>query len=62
MVNSLDGSNPTQLLLNAIRKSGMDMTASGSFKDDETFLLGTFRKDTVRLIVSFSGIPIDVKS
>ncbi|KAG6831329.1 hypothetical protein H0H92_011244 [Tricholoma furcatifolium] len=41
MINALDDSNPAQLLLTAIRKSGMDMDAAGSFKDDETFLLGT---------------------
>ncbi|KAG6849923.1 hypothetical protein H0H93_003634 [Arthromyces matolae] len=41
MINSLNDTNPTQLLLSAIRQSGMDMNAAGSFKDDETFLLGT---------------------
>ncbi|KAG6879821.1 hypothetical protein C0992_011104 [Termitomyces sp. T32_za158] len=41
MINALDGTSPAQLLLAAIRRSGMDMTAAGSFKDDETFLLGT---------------------
>ncbi|KAG6831048.1 hypothetical protein H0H87_006290 [Tephrocybe sp. NHM501043] len=43
MVNALGGESPTQLLLGAIRKSGMDMDAAGSFKDDETFLLGDER-------------------
>ncbi|KAG6853824.1 hypothetical protein C0991_001070 [Blastosporella zonata] len=40
MINALDESSPTQLLLSSIRASGMDMDAAGSFKEDETFLLG----------------------
>ncbi|KAF8073476.1 hypothetical protein FPV67DRAFT_749080 [Lyophyllum atratum] len=43
MINTLNNDNPTQLLLDTIRKNGMDMDASGSFKDDETFLLATIR-------------------
>lgn len=41
MIIALDGTSPARLLLAAIRQSGMDMDAAGSFKDDETFLLGT---------------------
>ncbi|GLB45542.1 hypothetical protein LshimejAT787_2301020 [Lyophyllum shimeji] len=40
MLNALDDTNPTQLLLDAIRKTGIAMDASQSFKDEETFLLG----------------------
>ncbi|KIK69972.1 hypothetical protein GYMLUDRAFT_533491 [Collybiopsis luxurians FD-317 M1] len=42
LVNSLDLSNPTQLLLSRIRAAGIDTTTSGamSFKDDMEFYLG----------------------
>lgn len=43
MINSLDNSNPTKLLLAAIRKHGMDMETSGTFKDNEKFSLATVR-------------------
>jgi hypothetical protein len=47
MINSLDNSNPTKLLLEAIRKCGMDMETSGSFKDDEEFCLATVHNGKV---------------
>ena len=41
MINSLDSSNPTQLLLDAIRLAGIDMLSpTGSFNNNEEFLLG----------------------
>ncbi|KAF8797464.1 hypothetical protein BYT27DRAFT_7265693 [Phlegmacium glaucopus] len=41
MINGLDFSNPTQLLLNVIRLAGVDMLApAGSFKGNEEFSLG----------------------
>lgn len=41
MINGLDSSNPTQLLLGAIRLAGIDMSfPTGSFKDNEEFSLG----------------------
>ncbi|RDB16060.1 hypothetical protein Hypma_003478 [Hypsizygus marmoreus] len=55
LVNSLDGSNPTQLLLNAIQKSGMEMDASGSFKNDEKFLLGTIRSGMLGQIYNITA-------
>lgn len=48
IINSLDSLSPTQLLLNAIRQRGMNVDTSGSFKDDETFFLGTTRNGAVR--------------
>jgi len=43
MINTLDNSNPTKLLLAAIHKSGMDLVTSGSFKESEQFSLATLR-------------------
>jgi hypothetical protein len=41
MVNSLNSSNPTQLLLDAILLAGIDMSIpTGSFKNNGEFLLG----------------------
>ena len=41
MINSLNSSNPTQLLLDAIRQAGIDMLSpTGSCRDNEEFLLG----------------------
>ena len=41
MINRLNSSNPTQLLLDAIRLAGIDMLSpTGSFKNNEEFLLG----------------------
>jgi hypothetical protein len=41
MINGLDSSNPTQLLLSAIRIAGIDiLSPSGSFKNNEEFSLG----------------------
>lgn len=41
MVNGLNSSNPTQLLLDAIRLAGIDMLSpTSSFKDNEEFSLG----------------------
>jgi hypothetical protein len=62
MINSLDNSNPTKLLLAAIRKRGMDMETSGTFKDDEKFSLATLRNGKVcSLILSAFLLPdIDI--
>ncbi|KAF8886103.1 hypothetical protein CPB85DRAFT_1420049 [Mucidula mucida] len=35
LVNTLDGRNPTQLLLDALKKKGMNVATSRWFKDDE---------------------------
>ena len=41
MINSLNSSNPTQLLLDSIRLAGIDMLSpTGSFKNNQEFLLG----------------------
>ena len=41
MINRLNSSNPTQLLLDTIRLAGIDMLSpTGSFKNNEEFLLG----------------------
>lgn len=40
MVNTLNGSNPTQLLLSAMKNSGIGIALSGTFKEDEQFSLG----------------------
>ena len=41
MINRLNSSNPTKLLLDAIRLAGIDMLSpTGSFKSNEVFLLG----------------------
>jgi hypothetical protein len=41
MINSLNFSNPTQLLLDGIRLAGIDMLSpTGSLKSNEEFLLG----------------------
>ncbi|KAF8868647.1 hypothetical protein CPB85DRAFT_906012 [Mucidula mucida] len=37
LVNTLDGRNPTQLLLDALIKQGMDVATSRWFKDEEQF-------------------------
>ncbi|KAF9016129.1 hypothetical protein BDZ89DRAFT_962168 [Hymenopellis radicata] len=37
LVNTLDGRNPTQLLLDALKKKGMDVATSRWFKDEEQF-------------------------
>lgn len=52
MINSLDNSNPTKLLLAAIRKHGMDMETSGTFKDNEKFSLATVRNGKVCFLLS----------
>ncbi|KIY69331.1 hypothetical protein CYLTODRAFT_349720 [Cylindrobasidium torrendii FP15055 ss-10] len=39
LVNLLDGRNPTQLLLTALQKSGIDMSLNQAFKDDVQFYL-----------------------
>ena len=48
MIISLEGSNPTQLLLNALRNSGMHMDSSGFLKYEDSFLVGTLRDDKVK--------------
>ena len=41
MINSLNSSNPTQLLLDSIRLAGIDMLSpTGSFKNNQEFLMG----------------------
>ncbi|KAJ3567082.1 hypothetical protein NP233_g6595 [Leucocoprinus birnbaumii] len=45
MVNTLNDDNPTQLLLAAIKKSGLDTYVSGSFKEEEQFSLGALSGD-----------------
>ncbi|KAF8650341.1 hypothetical protein AX16_005282 [Volvariella volvacea WC 439] len=40
MINELDGGNPTQLLLDAIKKRGLDAETSPAFKENERFYLG----------------------
>ena len=41
MINGLNASNPTQLLLSTIHLAGMDMLSpNDSFKDNEEFSLG----------------------
>jgi phosphatidylserine synthase len=41
MINRLNSSNPTQLLLGAIRLAGIDMLSpTGSFRNSEEFFLG----------------------
>jgi hypothetical protein len=52
MINSLDKSNPAQLLLDAMEKSGMDMAGYSSFKDGEKFSLGTIKNGKVHFLVS----------
>lgn len=47
MINSLDKSNPAQLLLDSMAKSGMDMAGYTSFKDGEKFSLGTIKNGKV---------------
>jgi len=47
MINSLDNSNPTELLSAAIREFGMDMETSGFFKDDAKFSLATIQNGKV---------------
>jgi hypothetical protein len=41
MVNTLDNKNPTQLLLSAIKQSGLKAYVSESFKEEEQFSLAT---------------------
>ena len=57
MINRLDSSNPTQLLLNAIRLAGIDMLApTGSFKNNEEFLLGLVTSTgEVQIVFCFVG-------
>jgi hypothetical protein len=45
MVNTLDGNNPTQLLISAIKKEGLDTHVSGSFKEEEQFSIAALRED-----------------
>lgn len=45
MVNMLNDGNPTQLLLSAIKLSGLDTYVSGSFKQEEQFSLGALSTD-----------------
>ncbi|KAF9446373.1 hypothetical protein P691DRAFT_804022 [Macrolepiota fuliginosa MF-IS2] len=45
MVNTLDNDNPTQILLSAIKRSGLDTHVSGSFKEEEQFSLGAVSSD-----------------
>ncbi|KXN88542.1 hypothetical protein AN958_07178 [Leucoagaricus sp. SymC.cos] len=44
MINALNDDNPTQLLISAIKKSGLDTHVSGSFKEEQ-FSLGTLSAD-----------------
>ncbi|KAF5367783.1 hypothetical protein D9615_010494 [Tricholomella constricta] len=55
MVNELNDTNPTQLLLRAIRERKLDTDTSGSFKDNESFLLGTLHKGTVQQMYSITA-------
>lgn len=45
MVNTLNHDNPTQLLLSAIKQSGLNTHVSGSFKEEEDFCLGALSLD-----------------
>ncbi|KAJ7644250.1 hypothetical protein FB45DRAFT_897343 [Roridomyces roridus] len=45
LVISLDNKNPTQLLLEAIRKSGIELSASDTLKDNDEFCLATLQND-----------------
>ncbi|KAJ6584799.1 hypothetical protein B0H19DRAFT_1106656 [Mycena capillaripes] len=45
LVISLDNKNPTQLLLAAIRESGIEFAASDSLKDNNEFSLATLKAD-----------------
>lgn len=45
MVNTLNYDNPTQLLLSAIKQSGLNTHVSGSFKEEEDFSLGALSLD-----------------
>ncbi|KAF9468745.1 hypothetical protein BDZ94DRAFT_1246177 [Collybia nuda] len=55
MVNSLDKSNPAQLLLDAMEKSGMDMAGYTSFKDGEKFSLGTIKNEKLSQIYNITA-------
>ena len=47
LINTLDDSNPTRLLLRAIQTAGIDSTSEAAvlFKEEEEFYLGVFRSD-----------------
>ncbi|THV03608.1 hypothetical protein K435DRAFT_621752, partial [Dendrothele bispora CBS 962.96] len=48
LINTLNNANPTQLLLSAIRRAGIDTTSSNAmtFKDDSEFYLATIQSPT----------------
>ncbi|KAJ7935472.1 hypothetical protein B0H13DRAFT_1854135 [Mycena leptocephala] len=58
LVISLDNKNPTQLLLAAIRASGIEFRPSDSFRDNDEFSLATLEADKPRQMCSImSGDP-----
>ncbi|KAJ7212274.1 hypothetical protein GGX14DRAFT_448494 [Mycena pura] len=58
LIISLDNKNPTQLLLAAIRQSGVEFSASESLKDSDEFSLATLQADDPHQMYSImSGDP-----
>jgi hypothetical protein len=62
MINSLNSSNPTQLLLDSIRLAGIDMlSTTGSLKNNEEFLLGLVSPTgEVQIVLCFVGEKTDL--
>jgi hypothetical protein len=58
LVISLDNKNPTQLLLAAIRASGIEFRPSDSFRDNDEFSLATLEADKV-CSIRFSFVLAD---
>lgn len=60
MVNALNDDNPTQLLLSAIKESGLETYVSGSFKEEEQFSLGALSSDgKVRLLLYYKKMILN---
>lgn len=57
MINEVDNSNPTQLLLSAIRKRGLDPETSITFKDEQHFSLGVISNGQVRVFTLNLNVP-----